>query len=190
MDTKGYLQLYGWKEGEALRHGGLRKPILVKHKRDTKGLGHDAGGTDMWWERVFDGQLKALEVGVGGGAISFQLGEVVASAVAKRDSPLYRMFVQGEGLSGTIEVEKQAVVSIRGANTGAKRVKKSRGEEREREKGEKRERREAKRAKRAKKAEKKAKKEAKRAKKEAKRAKKDAKEAAKASKASTNEPSP
>ena len=37
MDSKGYLQSYGWIEGEALRDGGLKRPILVKHKKDKKG---------------------------------------------------------------------------------------------------------------------------------------------------------
>lgn len=65
MDAKGYLQSYGWKEGEALKHGGLKKPILVKHKQDTKGLGHGGNDADMWWEKLFDGQLKSLEVSSG-----------------------------------------------------------------------------------------------------------------------------
>ncbi|ODQ82454.1 hypothetical protein BABINDRAFT_159043 [Babjeviella inositovora NRRL Y-12698] len=107
MNGREYLKSYGWKEGEALRKGGLRKPILVKHKKDTKGLGHDAGDSEAWWERLFDGQLKSLEVNASAskgkdGAISFNQNKVVASGVSKQQSPLYRMFVKGEGLAGTV----------------------------------------------------------------------------------------
>ncbi|GMG30075.1 unnamed protein product [Ambrosiozyma monospora] len=115
MDSKGYLKHYGWQEGQALQKGGLRKPILVKHKYDNKGIGHGSNEAEAWWERVFDGQLKSLSVtpsdsrsGSGtstpnsGGGISFNQGVVVASGVSKSVSPLYRMFVRGEGLAGTM----------------------------------------------------------------------------------------
>ncbi|GME79458.1 unnamed protein product [Ambrosiozyma monospora] len=114
MDSKGYLKHYGWQEGQALKKGGLKKPILVKHKYDNKGIGHGSNEAEAWWERVFDGQLKSLSVTPGdsrsgsgtstpkSGGISFNQGVVVASGVSKSVSPLYRMFVRGEGLAGTI----------------------------------------------------------------------------------------
>ncbi|KAI5967745.1 hypothetical protein CANMA_002925 [Candida margitis] len=105
MDAKVYLKSFGWTEGEALRKGGLKKPILVKHKKDTKGLGHDSNNADMWWEKLFDGQLKNLEVDNGSGAngVSFKHNnETVLKTLNKNMSPLYRMFVKGKGLEGTV----------------------------------------------------------------------------------------
>lgn len=107
MDSKEYLKSYGWKEGEALKKGGLRKPILVKHKKDKKGLGCAPGQDDSeaWWERLFDGHLKGLDVKLDAkeGGIKFEQKKVVASAVSKASSPLYKSFVRGEGLKGTID---------------------------------------------------------------------------------------
>lgn len=108
IDSKEYLKFYGWKEGEALKNGGLKKPILVKHKRDRKGLGTTPGNDDSeaWWERLFDGQLKSLDVSTGnkaGDGIVFKQNGIVASSVSKQNSPLYQWFVKGEGLKGTID---------------------------------------------------------------------------------------
>ncbi|KAI5950941.1 hypothetical protein KGF54_004015 [Candida jiufengensis] len=105
MNAKVYLQSYGWNEGEALQKGGLKKPILVKHKKDTKGLGHDTNNADMWWEKLFDGQLKNLQVenDTKNGEVSFKSDNESALKNLKKDlSPLYRMFVKGEGLQGTV----------------------------------------------------------------------------------------
>ena len=112
MDAKGYLQSYGWQEGQALQKGGLLKPILVKHKKDTKGLGHGTNDGDLWWERLFDGQLKSLDVTSSGGNVVFdQNKQNVEASVRKSNSPLYRMFVKGQGLEGTVgkktEIERK-----------------------------------------------------------------------------------
>lgn len=111
MDSKEYLKLYGWKEGEALKTGGLKKPILVKYKKDKKGLGSAPGQDDSeaWWERLFDGHLKGLEISANDkkSGISFKQNKVVASAVSKESSPLYRSFVRGESLQGTIKDPKK-----------------------------------------------------------------------------------
>lgn len=105
MDAKVYLKSFGWTEGEPLKKGGLKKPILVKHKKDTKGLGHDSNNADMWWEKLFDGQLKNLEVNSGNSTdgVSFKHNnETVLKTLNRNMSPLYRMFVKGEGLEGTV----------------------------------------------------------------------------------------
>lgn len=129
MDSKEYLISYGWKEGEALKTGGLKKPILVKHKKDKKGLGCAPGQDDSeaWWERLFDGHLKNLNVSndsVNGG-IQFEQKKVVASAASKSSSPLYRWFVRGEGLKGTIGKtvvsEQRQVVSADAGERSRKR---------------------------------------------------------------------
>lgn len=104
MDSKGYLESFGWRNGEALKKGGIKKPILVKHKKDKKGIGHQPNGSaDAWWERLFDGQLKGLDVNQDStNGISFkQEKEVIATGIRQQDSPLYKMFVRGETLQGT-----------------------------------------------------------------------------------------
>lgn len=108
IDSKEYLKSYGWQEGEALKNGGLKKPILVKHKRDRKGLGTTPGNDDskVWWEQMFDTQLKSLDVFAGnkaGEEIVFKQNEDVARSLSKQNSPLYQWFVKGEGLKGTID---------------------------------------------------------------------------------------
>lgn len=56
-----------------------------------------------WWERLFDGHLKNLDVSASTGqGITFKQNEVVVGSVSKQSSPLYRRFVRGEGLKGTI----------------------------------------------------------------------------------------
>jgi len=104
MDSARYLKSYGWTHGEPLRKGGLRKPILVKHKKDTKGLGHNVDDQEAWWERVFDGQLKSLDVNSEGkNGISFTQGEIKPSGISQNVSPLYRMFVRGGVLEGSMQ---------------------------------------------------------------------------------------
>ncbi|KAK6204546.1 uncharacterized protein RJT21DRAFT_100906 [Scheffersomyces amazonensis] len=110
MNASIYLKSFGWKEGEALQKGGLKKPILVKHKKDTKGLGHDTNDSDMWWEKLFDGQLKSLEVNKAdsGEYTIKQNEESIVSHIRKETSVLYRMFVKGEGLAGTVGKDKKS----------------------------------------------------------------------------------
>ncbi|KAF5097206.1 hypothetical protein D0Z00_002483 [Geotrichum galactomycetum] len=108
---------YGWTEGEALRMGGLKKPILVKHKKDSKGLGHNADQQEAWWERVFDGQLKSLEVGGSSSdGISFVQKEIKVSGISKNVSPLYRMFRYGGILEGSL---KEVKISVSGRNSSS-----------------------------------------------------------------------
>ncbi|KAL3241258.1 Tma23p RNJ42_03350 [Nakaseomyces bracarensis] len=121
MDGRSYLKSYGWQEGEGLRKGSLKKPILVKYKRDKKGLGGGVGHNDgeAWWERLFDGHLKNLDVSTDSnsdGEIVFKQNKAVATSVRKESSPLYQWFVKGEGLKGTLKedkpkVEKRAAVT-------------------------------------------------------------------------------
>lgn len=128
MDAPSYLKSYGWKDGEALREGGLRKPILVKHKKDTKGLGNGTNDSDMWWERLFDGQLKNLQVNHGhDGDITFNQNNKQAEAEARKAQlPLYRMFVKGQGLAGTVgkltsEIESNVVSRATDIEVSAKK---------------------------------------------------------------------
>lgn len=141
MDSKGYLKSYGWQEGEALRNGGLKKPILVKHKKDKKGLGCAPGHDDSeaWWERLFDGQLRNLDIKSGSDGISFKQNEVVASSISKSDSPLYRSFVRGEVLKGTIKTDLPSnngstIVKLAVSEVTSKKDKKSKDEKKKKKK--------------------------------------------------------
>lgn len=104
MNAQSYLEGYGWIVGQPLKRGGLKKPILVKHKKDSKGLGHTKQVHDSWWERVFDGQLKSLQVNTGGSkSLEFNVEQAEMSGIAREISPLYRRFVYGGTLKGTIK---------------------------------------------------------------------------------------
>lgn len=103
MDARLYLKSYGWQDGHALKNGGIKKPILVKHKKDKKGLGSDGNDADVWWERLFDGQLKTLDVNNSSKGVSFETNAMETENHLRRSmSPLYKMFVKGEGLAGTV----------------------------------------------------------------------------------------
>ncbi|KAK9384073.1 uncharacterized protein V2V93DRAFT_356584 [Kockiozyma suomiensis] len=98
MNSTEYLTSYGWTPGTGFKKDSLARPILVHHKKDTKGLGNKSLEHESWWERVFDGRLQELDV------YSKKKEEeiAVASVRGARESPLYRMFVKGEGLEGSI----------------------------------------------------------------------------------------
>ncbi|KAK9467565.1 hypothetical protein V1512DRAFT_261480 [Lipomyces arxii] len=106
MNSSQYLTSYGWTPGTGFKKDSLAKPILVRHKKDTKGLGNKSLDHETWWERVFDGQLQNLDVykkRPDGPAQDF------ASVRTARNSPLYSMFVKGEGLDGSVEPKKITV---------------------------------------------------------------------------------
>lgn len=106
MDSKKYLKSFGWKEGEGLRRGGIKKPILVKHKYDLKGVGKNQISDDVcWWETAFDNKLKVMSV-------TEDVNDKIAIEEAKRridkgNSVLYQMFVKGETLIGNKSVEEK-----------------------------------------------------------------------------------
>lgn len=188
MDSQKYLESYGWVKGEPLQKGGLRKPILVTHKFDVKGVGHQAKDTIAWWETVFDGQLRSLDVNkTGGFASDEKKKEDLEKEERKKNSPLYQMFVKGEVLRGTVDAMKdnektnikRKADEIEDTESGDQLVFffSSDEEEEDVDKTEKRKKRKlAKAAKKEKKAAKKEKKALKKEKKDKKRDKKDKKE--------------
>ncbi|KAG7841441.1 hypothetical protein KL942_001320 [Ogataea angusta] len=107
MDPRRYLKSYGWVEGEALQQGGLKRPILVTHKKNAFGIGHTSNQAEAWWEKMFDGQLKSLDVTSKNGTVSFAQDEQSLKEFAESQSPLYKMFVKGGLLQGTIEKEPE-----------------------------------------------------------------------------------
>ncbi|KAK9431832.1 hypothetical protein V1505DRAFT_367247 [Lipomyces doorenjongii] len=101
MNSTAYLTSYGWTPGSGFKKDSIAKPILVHHKKDTKGLGNKALDHETWWERVFDGRLQNLDVYNSSKDCSEEEDQDV-NVRGARDSPLYKMFVKGEGLRGSI----------------------------------------------------------------------------------------
>ncbi|KAJ5091364.1 hypothetical protein NUU61_006234 [Penicillium alfredii] len=110
MDAQAYLIRHGWSgPGNPLNpnqrpgpHGGLglTRPILVARKANNHGVGKKTtkDATNQWWLRGFEDALK----GVGNDSVA-------ASARSNNalTSELYRFFVRGEGLAGTIDKENK-----------------------------------------------------------------------------------
>ncbi|KAK9314939.1 hypothetical protein V1524DRAFT_431010 [Lipomyces starkeyi] len=101
MNSTAYLTSYGWTPGSGFKKDSIARPILVHHKKDTKGLGNKAHDHETWWERVFDGRLQNLDVYNSSKDCSEEEDQD-ANVRGARDSPLYKMFVKGEGLRGSI----------------------------------------------------------------------------------------
>jgi len=136
MDAQAYLIRHGWSgPGNPLNpnqrpgpHGGLglTKPILVARKANNHGVGKKTtkDPTNQWWLRGFEDALK----GVG--------DDSYAATSAKTNnaltSELYRNFVRGECLAGTIDektkaASEQSILKAkrkRDADVDADRVKK------------------------------------------------------------------
>jgi nucleolar protein TMA23 len=184
IDPYAYLIRHGWSgTGNPLnpdRAGGTRgglgltKPILVARRSGNQGVGKKTtkDPTNQWWLRGFEDALK----GVGTDAAATGSTAGTANALT---SELYRFFVRGEVIRGTLgnDVNK----GEGGEKAKTKKRKREGGDEGVRETKE--ERRKRKEEKRARKAEKEARREARRVKKEEKRAKKEAKKEKKALKA-------
>ncbi|OAX85430.1 hypothetical protein ACJ72_00201 [Emergomyces africanus] len=124
MDAHAYLLSQGWSgPGNPLNpsrrpgpHGGLglTKPILVARKRNNHGLGkkttHDH--TNQWWLRGFETALKGI--GDDGSATPRSDGSGSADCGT---SELYRFFVKGPALEGTISrIEVKDVEEVKGGD--------------------------------------------------------------------------
>ncbi|KAK9455697.1 hypothetical protein V1511DRAFT_498462 [Dipodascopsis uninucleata] len=109
MNATTYLSSYGWTPGTGFKRGSLTKPLIVHHKKDTKGLGNKSLEHESWWERVFDGRLQNLDVYNASTKSEEEARAAEISSVrAAQGSPLYRMFVKGEGLAGSIGTQTSA----------------------------------------------------------------------------------
>ncbi|KAJ5774742.1 hypothetical protein N7457_009638 [Penicillium paradoxum] len=190
MDAHAYLIKHGWSgPGNPLNpnqrpgaHGGLglTRPILVSRKANNHGVGKKTtkDPTNQWWLRGFEDALKGV------GNDSFEATSARENNALT--SELYRHFVRGEGLAGTLDGLKKegntpsASTSTSGSKSKRKREdgddgvdRKARKLAKAARKEEKAVRKEARRVKRAAKVEKKEKKAAeklaKKAKKERKR---------------------
>lgn len=112
MDAEAYLKRHGWsgpgnplnKNSRPGPHGGLglTRPILVARKQNNHGVGKKVtkdSATNQWWLRGFEDALK----GVGE-----EKPATTAPTANALTSELYRFFVRGEGLAGTLHGEKSS----------------------------------------------------------------------------------
>jgi nucleolar protein TMA23 len=169
MDAQAYLIKHGWSgPGNPLnpnkRPGahsglGLTRPLLVSRKANNHGVGKKTtkDPTNQWWLRGFEDALKGV------GDDSFEANSARENNALT--SELYRHFVRGEGLAGTLEgKDKKEDESGTSTSTSKSKRKREDGDEGDRKarklakaarKVEKAERKEARRVKRAAKAERK-----------------------------------
>ena len=136
MDAQAYLIRHGWSgPGNPLNpnrrpgpHGGLglTRPILVSRKQNNHGVGKKTtkDPTNQWWLRGFEDALK----GIG------EEKPEIKPANNALTSELYRHFVRGECLAGTIEkkVAMEAVVTKVRSSSKRKRDTEDEGERRAR----------------------------------------------------------
>ncbi|KAJ5458412.1 hypothetical protein N7475_009800 [Penicillium sp. IBT 31633x] len=110
MDAQAYLIKHGWSgPGNPLNptqrpgaHGGLglTRPILVSRKANNHGVGKKTtkDPTNQWWLRGFEDALKGV------GNDSFEATSARENNALT--SELYRHFVRGDGLAGTMASNK------------------------------------------------------------------------------------
>ncbi|XP_074661547.1 uncharacterized protein LOC141914181 [Tubulanus polymorphus] len=64
--AKKQLEKHGWEEGSGLgkKEDGIKEAIKVTLKRDSAGVGHDAGAafTFHWWDHVFNKTANSINV--------------------------------------------------------------------------------------------------------------------------------
>ncbi|KAL4939500.1 hypothetical protein BDV06DRAFT_230982 [Aspergillus oleicola] len=108
MDAYAYLIKHGWSgpgnplnpDRASTRGGlGLTKPILVSRRSGNSGIGKTTtkDPTNQWWLRGFEDALKGMGTDAGKGA-----GDNGASRGNALTSELYRFFVRGEVVPGTL----------------------------------------------------------------------------------------
>lgn len=183
MDAQAYLIKHGWSgPGNPLNpnqrpglHGGLglTRPILVARKSNNHGVGKKTtkDASNQWWLRGFEDALKGV------GDDSFEANSARQNNALT--SELYRHFVRGSGLAGTLDPKKEITEEKSATSVGL--CKKRKREEEKEEKAARKEGRAARRAQKAVKKEQKAsRKEARRVKRTVKEEQKDARRAEKA----------
>ncbi|CAI7567402.1 unnamed protein product [Penicillium manginii] len=124
MDAQAYLMRHGWSgPGNPLNpnqrpgpHGGLglTRPILVARKQNNHGVGKKTtkDPTNQWWLRGFEDALKGV------GDDSYEATSARSNNALT--SELYRHFVRGSGLAGTINEKKTTEAKIAEPNEKSK----------------------------------------------------------------------
>ncbi|CAI7633150.1 unnamed protein product [Penicillium viridicatum] len=155
MDAQAYLIKHGWSgPGNPLnpnkRPGahsglGLTRPLLVSRKANNHGVGKKTtkDPTNQWWLRGFEDALKGV------GNDSFEANSARENNALT--SELYRHFVRGDGLAGTLEGNDKKKIES-GTSTSTSKTKRKRENEDD---GDRKARKLAKAARKAEKAERK-----------------------------------
>ena len=145
MDAQAYLMRHGWSgPGNPLnpnrRPGthsglGLTRPLLVSRRENKIGIGKTStkDPTNQWWLRGFEEALRG--VGTDGTASpNTAVGGLAReeNTLTRNGSQLYKFFVRGEVIPGTLLDKKKAPAARSRLETG-----RGMGEEGRKEKGQK-----------------------------------------------------
>ncbi|KAH8698818.1 hypothetical protein BGW36DRAFT_376790 [Talaromyces proteolyticus] len=110
MDAQAYLIRHGWTgPGNPLNpnrrpgtHGGLglTRPLLISRRENKVGIGKKSNKdpTNQWWLRGFEEALR----GVGQDGVATSAGSE-GNSLTRNGSELYKFFVRGEVIPGTLE---------------------------------------------------------------------------------------
>ncbi|KAL3471991.1 hypothetical protein BJX99DRAFT_262711 [Aspergillus californicus] len=152
MDAYAYLIRHGWSgTGNPLnpdrisnRGGlGLTKPILVGRRQGNSGIGKTTtkDPTNQWWLRGFEDALKSVgSENAGSGAVNG--GMTTTRSGNALTSELYRFFVRGEVVPGTVGNKGGEVLGKRKrGGEESKEERRQRKEEKRRRKAEKEDKR-------------------------------------------------
>ncbi|RAO67879.1 uncharacterized protein BHQ10_003891 [Talaromyces amestolkiae] len=145
MDAQAYLMRHGWSgPGNPLnpnrRPGthsglGLTRPLLVSRRENKIGIGKTStkDPTNQWWLRGFEEALRG--VGTDGTASpNTAVGGLAReeNTLTRNGSQLYKFFVRGEVIPGTLSDKKKAVVlEVKGEISIKDKVKKEKKRKRD-----------------------------------------------------------
>jgi len=123
MNARAILQAQGWRGDGHTLHAtsdgiGLKKRLLVSRKDGTSGLGASQYANDQWWLSALDEQLKGLDTSNGKVVQTLKDGKLNRLDEQAGKSELYKSFVYGGILQGTVdllpaEVPEQTINTIR-----------------------------------------------------------------------------
>lgn len=117
MDVRKHLRGLGWGgDGHSLGKNatGIKKPLLISHKRGLHGLGAKSqkeSQADQWWLNAFDNALK--DIGTGKESALSKVKD------AGGKGSLYGFFVRGQPMEGTIGLEEDGSEGTATPNEGA-----------------------------------------------------------------------
>lgn len=108
MNASALLQSQGWRgEGHTLHATndsiGLKNRLLVSRKANTSGLGASQYANDQWWLSALDEQLSGLTTKNGKITGTAKDGKLDRLKDGAGQSELYKFFISGGLLQGTVD---------------------------------------------------------------------------------------
>lgn len=108
MNASALLQAQGWRgEGHTLHATsdsiGLKNRLLVSRKANTSGLGASQYANDQWWLSALDEQLSGLNTKNGKIVGTAKDGKLDRLKDGAGQSELYKFFISGGLLQGTLD---------------------------------------------------------------------------------------